>query len=68
MISCDEFEAFCHRHRQQPSFMSEIVARFHLMLDQYMRFRDRDGFPITQPILEVRIEEALLSARVMLGL
>lgn len=62
MISDDEYDEFCLRHCEQPSFVPEsnlVMARSYLILDEYMRFLDRDGREPSPSILEVGVEKAL---------
>lgn len=61
-ISDDEYEYFCRRHNQNKSFVAEsnkLMAKSYLILDEYMRFLDRDGRSPSKPILEVGVREAL---------
>lgn len=61
-ISDEEFDSFCRRHRNQPSFVPEnnqLMARSYLILDEYMRFLDRDGRQPSPSILQVGVETAL---------
>lgn len=62
MISEEEFEAFCLRHQQQASFVPEsnqLMAKSYLILDEYMRFLDRDGRKPSPSILGAGVEKAL---------
>ena len=36
-----------------------MMAKSYLILDEYLRFLDRDGRQSSQPILDVRVKEAL---------
>jgi radical S-adenosyl methionine domain-containing protein 2 len=61
-ISDQEYEQFCDRHRHQPSFVAEsnaLMAKSYLILDEYMRFLDRDGRPPSESILDVGVYAAL---------
>ncbi|MCJ1390122.1 hypothetical protein MMC18_002980 [Xylographa bjoerkii] len=61
-ISDEQYELFCERHRSQRSFVPEpnnLMAKSYLILDEYMRFLDRDGREPSPPILEVGVEAAL---------
>lgn len=62
VISDDEFNQFCQRHRGQKCLVPEpnrLMAKSYLILDEYMRFLDRDGKQPSRSILEVGVEEAL---------
>ncbi|KAK5102108.1 hypothetical protein LTS08_004569 [Lithohypha guttulata] len=64
MISDEEYETFCQRHNHQSSFVAEpnnFMAKSYLILDEYMRFLDRDGRQPSSPILEVGVGNALSS-------
>ncbi|KAH6605542.1 hypothetical protein Trco_004695 [Trichoderma cornu-damae] len=61
-ISDDEFDRFCQRHRNQASLVPEsnrLMASSYLILDEYMRFLDKDGQRASKSILEVGVKEAL---------
>ncbi len=61
-ISDEEYEEFCLRHQHQPSFVPEpnlLMAKSYLILDEYMRFLDRDGRDPSPSILEVGVAAAL---------
>ncbi|KAL7792551.1 radical SAM enzyme [Trichoderma ceciliae] len=61
-ISDDEFDRFCQRHSAQKSLVPEpnrLMAKSYLILDEYMRFLDRNGKQPSKPILEVGVKEAL---------
>lgn len=61
-ISDDEFDDFCQRHGGQKSLVPEpnrLMAKSYLILDEYMRFLDRNGRQPSEPILEVGVEKAL---------
>lgn len=52
-ITDEQFEAFCQRHRRQPSFVPEsnrAMKNSYLLLDEYMRFLNcsRGGKEATQ--------------------
>lgn len=62
MISDGEFGAFCHRHEQQAAFVPEsnqLMAKSYLILDEYMRFLDRDGREPSPSILDAGVGKAL---------
>lgn len=64
LITEDEYRHFCRRHEHQPSFIPEsnaLMAKSYLILDEYMRFLDRDGRQPSASILEVGVEKALTS-------
>jgi radical S-adenosyl methionine domain-containing protein 2 len=64
IISDEEYEYFCSRHRQQKAFVPEpnrLMAKSYLILDEYMRFLDRDGRQPSPSILEVGVQRALSS-------
>lgn len=61
-ISDAEYAAFCRRHEHQPGFVPEpnhLMAKSYLILDEYMRFLDRDGREPSQCILDVGVQKAL---------
>jgi radical S-adenosyl methionine domain-containing protein 2 len=61
-ISDEEYELFCHRHRHQKSFVAEpniLMAKSYLILDEYMRFLDREGRVPSSSILDTGVYEAL---------
>lgn len=62
MITDDEFNHFCHRHRGQASIVPEsnqLMSKSYLILDEYMRFLDRNGREPSPSILHVSVGEAL---------
>lgn len=63
-ITNDEYQEFCNRHSQQKCFVAEsnrLMAKSYLILDEYMRFLDRDGRRPSGSILNVGVEKALAS-------
>ncbi|KAI1915963.1 hypothetical protein LOZ61_001303 [Ophidiomyces ophidiicola] len=61
-ITDDQYADFCLRHKHQPSFVAEpnnLMAKSYLILDEYMRFLDRDGRSPSESILEVEVATAL---------
>lgn len=61
-ISDEGYAEFCKRHEGQSCFVPEpnyLMAKSYLILDEYMRFLDRDGKEPSRSILEVGVEEAL---------
>ncbi|TFA99677.1 Radical S-adenosyl methionine domain-containing protein 2 [Trichoderma ghanense] len=61
-ISDEEFDDFCQRHRGQASLVPEpnrLMARSYLILDEYMRFLDRNGKSPSESILKVGVRDAL---------
>lgn len=61
-ISDEQYAEFCRRHEKQPSFVAEpnkLMAKSYLILDEYMRFLDRDGRAPSESILDVPVETAL---------
>jgi radical S-adenosyl methionine domain-containing protein 2 len=64
IISDEEYDYFCSRHRQQRAFVPEpnrLMAKSYLILDEYMCFLDRDGRQPSPSILEVGVQSALSS-------
>lgn len=62
MITREEYQEFCKRHEHQKAFVPELnhlMAKSYLILDEHMRFLDRDGREPSKSILEVDIETAL---------
>ncbi|PVH91017.1 radical SAM enzyme [Periconia macrospinosa] len=63
-ITDQEYQSFCQRHSRQKSFVAEpnrLMAKSYLILDEYMRFLDRNGREPSDPILEVGVQKALES-------
>ncbi|PTB61997.1 radical SAM enzyme [Trichoderma citrinoviride] len=63
-ITDEEFENFCQRHSSQASLVPEpnrLMAKSYLILDEYMRFLDRNGKSPSEPILKVGVQDALKS-------
>jgi len=61
-ISGEEYEEYCARHRHQKAFVPEpnvLMAKSYLILDEYMRFLDRDGRKPSESILDVGVMPAL---------
>ncbi|EFE38268.1 hypothetical protein TRV_07045 [Trichophyton verrucosum HKI 0517] len=61
-ITDQQYEEFCRRHEHQPSFVAEpnnLMAKSYLILDEYMRFLDRDGREPSASILDVDVFTAL---------
>ncbi|RYP43488.1 hypothetical protein DL768_009905 [Monosporascus sp. mg162] len=66
IITDNEYEIFCRMHRQQKSFVAEpnrLMARSYLILDEYMRFLDKDGRRTSDSILDVGVQNALNSVQ-----
>jgi radical S-adenosyl methionine domain-containing protein 2 len=62
LITDQEYQSFCQRHSQQKSLVAEsnrLMAKSYLILDEYMRFLDRDGRQPSHSILEVGVQTAL---------
>ena len=62
MITDDEFESFCRLHGRQKSLVAEpnrLMAQSYLILDEYMRFLDKDGAKASDSILQVGVQRAL---------
>lgn len=63
-ITDEQFETFIERHKGQEALVAEpnrLMAKSYLILDEYMRFLDRDGKKPSGSILDVGVEEALES-------
>lgn len=61
-ITDDQYREFCLRHQHQPCFVPEpnnLMAKSYLILDEYMRFLDRDGRRPSSSILEAGVSAAL---------
>ncbi|EGR47368.1 uncharacterized protein TRIREDRAFT_64288 [Trichoderma reesei QM6a] len=61
-ISDEEFDDFCKRHSGQASLVPEpnrLMAKSYLILDEYMRFLDRDGKAPSESILKAGVRRAL---------
>ena len=61
-ISDEEYELFCRKHQHQECFVPEpnnLMAKSYLILDEYMRFLDRDGRKPSGSILDVGVDTAL---------
>jgi len=64
LITNGEYQEFCNRHSQQKCFVAEpnrLMAKSYLILDEDMRFLDRDGRQPSASILDVDVEKALAS-------
>lgn len=64
LITDAEYQTFCRRHEQQSSMVPEsnrLMAKSYLILDEYMRFLDRDGRRPSEPIFQVGVSRALKS-------
>ncbi|KAF1842325.1 radical SAM enzyme [Cucurbitaria berberidis CBS 394.84] len=64
LITDTEYQNFCKRHSRQASLVPEsnrLMAKSYLILDEYMRFLDRDGRKPSEPILQVGVNKALES-------
>ena len=64
VIKDEEFDQFCRRHSSQQPLVAEsnrLMAKSYLILDEYMRFLDRDGHHPSGSILEVGVQQALKS-------
>ena len=64
LISSDEYNNFCKRHDRQKNLVPEsnrVMAKSYLILDEYMRFLDRDGRKPSESILDVGVHQALQS-------
>jgi radical S-adenosyl methionine domain-containing protein 2 len=64
VISDEQYAEFCRRHERQKCFVPEsnrVMEKSYLILDEYMRFLDRNGDNPSQPILEVGVQKALES-------
>lgn len=62
MITDQEFEQFCKNHQQQSCMVPEpnrLMAKSYLILDEYLRFLDRDGRQPSASILQVGVQQAL---------
>ncbi|KAL9118828.1 MAG: hypothetical protein Q9187_004619 [Circinaria calcarea] len=61
-ITDDEYQRFCFRHQHQSCFIAEpnnLMAKSYLILDEYMRFLDRDGRKPSSSILDIGVFAAL---------
>ncbi|KAH8128850.1 hypothetical protein ACSS6W_002249 [Trichoderma asperelloides] len=61
-ISDNEFDQFCQRHSDQRCLVPEpnrLMAKSYLILDECMRFLDRNGKQPSKSILEVGVKDAL---------
>ncbi|PYI35249.1 radical SAM enzyme [Aspergillus indologenus CBS 114.80] len=64
LIRDEEFAHFCDVHRGQRALVPEsnaLMAKSYLILDEYLRFLDRDGREPSPSILEVGVQRALES-------
>lgn len=64
LISDEQFEAFCVRHKHLECFVPEsnlLMASTYLIVDEYMRFLDKgNGYEKTSPsILDIGVHKAL---------
>ncbi|KAN0072648.1 hypothetical protein V8E54_009577 [Elaphomyces granulatus] len=63
-ITTDQFESFRQRHIGQKSMVAEsnqVMAQSYLILDEFMRFLDKDGAGKSESILKVGVQTALES-------
>ena len=61
-ISNEEFKEFCDRHRHNGCFVEEgndVMRSSYLLLDEYMRFLNKDVKEPTKSILDVGVTAAL---------
>ncbi|KAJ6256197.1 hypothetical protein Dda_9032 [Drechslerella dactyloides] len=66
LITDDEFEDFCNRHKHNDCLVPEgnnVMVNSYLILDEYMCFLDKDAKVQSKPILEVGVHEALKEVR-----
>lgn len=66
VITDEQFEIFCQNHKEQKSFVAEsnrLMASSYLILDEYMRFLDKDCRRTSKSILDVGVQTALQSVR-----
>jgi radical S-adenosyl methionine domain-containing protein 2 len=66
IVKDEEFENFCQRHRGQKSLVPEsnrLMRQSYLLLDEYMRFIDKDGNKTSDSILQVGVQKALEAIR-----
>ncbi|KAF2759856.1 IFN-inducible and antiviral protein [Pseudovirgaria hyperparasitica] len=64
LITNEQYQQFITRHAGQKSIVPEsnrVMAKSYLILDEYMRFLDRDGRQPSKSILEVGVQKALKS-------
>ncbi|KAL8856013.1 MAG: hypothetical protein Q9178_007384 [Gyalolechia marmorata] len=62
VISDEEYQTFCDRHKHQQSFVpesNEVMKSSYLILDEYMRFLNKGVKEPTKSILEVGIPAAM---------
>ncbi|XP_074105355.1 S-adenosylmethionine-dependent nucleotide dehydratase RSAD2-like [Cotesia typhae] len=63
VISDEQFEDFCSRHRHLPSFVPEpnvLMKESYIILDEYMRFLNKgDVYKESKSILEVGVLKAM---------
>lgn len=65
-ISDEEFEGFCERHADIKGFVPEpnrLMKTSYLILDEYMRFLDREGREPSGSVLDVGVKRALEMVR-----
>ena len=64
IITDEEYDSFCRRHATQTSLVPEsnqMMAKSYLILDEYLRFLDRDGRQPSESILDIGVKKALRS-------
>ena len=62
MITDEGLDDFCLRHQEQASLVPEpnrLMAKSYLILDEYLRFLDREGRQPSASILTVGVQQAL---------
>ncbi|KAF2168400.1 hypothetical protein M409DRAFT_65407 [Zasmidium cellare ATCC 36951] len=68
LISDEQFEAFCDRHKHLPCFVPEsnqLMASSYLIVDEYLRFLDKGSGKETasESLLRVGVQEAMGQVR-----
>ncbi|KAL9111427.1 MAG: hypothetical protein Q9227_004104 [Pyrenula ochraceoflavens] len=64
LISDEEFKVFCDKHNGQKAMVPEsnkVMAKSYLILDERLRFLDREGRKPSGSVIEVGVQEALNS-------
>lgn len=62
VITDEEFQQFCDKHSHNSFFVPEsnaLMKTSYLILDEYLRFLDKDANTASRPILDVGVQTAL---------
>ncbi|EPS39744.1 hypothetical protein H072_6453 [Dactylellina haptotyla CBS 200.50] len=66
LVTDEQFQEFCRRHKQNECLVpegNEVMVNSYLILDEYMRFLDKDAKIQSRSILDVGVKTALEQVR-----